>query len=481
MSDLPHGLNLIAGQRADADRAGTSLDPATGQPIGTFADASRADGARAIAAARAAFGTSPWSRDRALRARVLNEFADRIEEHRAELTDLIALENGKIRPEAAFEVGLTPGKLRYAAALALTDTGRAAETAPGSYSRVLKEPIGVAGVIVPWNSPLFLAARSLGPALAAGCTVVLKMPAQTALVADRLAGIAASLAGLPPGVLNVVVEAGSEVAELLVASPDVDAVSFTGSTPTGRAIMAAGAATVKRLVLELGGKTPVVVLDDADLDAAVPVIIAGVTVFAGQFCMAGSRILAQRGIAADLRDRLAAGLEAVVAGPASDPASMMGPLIDRASAERVDRVVAEAAGYAKVLVRGGLVAGQPAGAALVRPSLLEVDRADRPVVQMEIFGPVATFEVFDADADAVALANATPFGLAAGVWTRDVDRAQRVAREIRAGTVWTNNWALVADQFEEGGYKSSGLGRLNGLRGLEEFQEFKHYVHQVPA
>jgi betaine-aldehyde dehydrogenase len=480
MSALPHGLHLIDGKRTDASSSGTSLDPATGQPIGTFADASRADGERAIAAARTAFDTTAWSRDRGLRARVLNRLADRIEERSAELIELIALENGKIKPEAAFEVGLTPAKLRYAAALALTDTGRAAETAPGSYSRVLKEAIGVAGVIVPWNSPLFLAARSLGPALAAGCTVVLKMPAQAALVADLLADIAADLDDVPPGVLNVVVERGSAIAELLVASPEVDAVSFTGSTPTGRAIIKASAATVKRLVLELGGKTPVIVLDDADLDAAVPVITAGVTVFAGQFCMTGSRILAQRGIASELRARLSAALEAVRVGPSSDPASQMGPLIDRASAERVERVVTEAAGYAQVLVRGGLVADQPPNAAFFRPSLLEVDSVDHPVVQDEIFGPVATFEVFGTDAEAVALANATAFGLAAGVWTRDVDRAQRVAREVKAGTVWTNNWALVADQFEEGGYKSSGLGRLNGIRGLEEFQEFKHYVHQAP-
>jgi acyl-CoA reductase-like NAD-dependent aldehyde dehydrogenase len=208
----------------------------------------------------------------------------------------------------------------------------------------------------------------------------------------------------------------------------------------------------------------------------VPVLTKAVTTFSGQFCMTGSRVLAQRGIADELRARLSKSLAAVKVGPGDDPASEMGPMIDAASARRVDGLVAAAAGYGTVILRGGLPAGAEHSAYYL-PSLVEVSNLDTPIVQQEVFGPVATFEVFDTEADAVRRANATEYGLAASVWSRDVDRPLRVGRELRAGTVWTNTWAIVADQFEEGGFGQSGLGRLNGLRGLAEFQEHKTYAH----
>jgi acyl-CoA reductase-like NAD-dependent aldehyde dehydrogenase len=220
------------------------------------------------------------------------------------------------------------------------------------------------------------------------------------------------------------------------------------------------------------------IFDDADLDAAVPVLTKAVTTFSGQFCMTGSRVLAQRGIADELRVRLSESLAAVKVGPGDDTASEMGPMIDAPSARRVDGLVAAAAGYATVLVRGGLPEGTE-DSAYYRPSLIEVSDVDTPIVQHEVFGPVATFEVFDTEADAVRQANATEYGLAASVWSRDIDRPLRVGRELRAGTVWTNTWAVVVDQFEEGGFGQSGLGRLNGLRGLAEFQEDKTYAQNI--
>jgi betaine-aldehyde dehydrogenase len=480
VAELPHGKHLIAGVRTGAAEGHSSYDPATGEPIGTYAEASPEEVRAAIAAARTAFADTGWSRDRQLRARVLNELADRVRDRADELVALLARENGKIVSEAAFEISLVEPKLRYAAALALTDTGTAAETTPGSYSMVHKEAIGVAGIITPWNSPVFLAIRALAPALAAGCTAVLKMPAQTALVADLLSSILAETGALPPGVVNLFVEGGDEGAKQLVDSPDVDIVCYTGSTDVGRQIMAAGGATLKRLCLELGGKTPMIVFDDADLAAVVPTLVAGVTVFAGQFCMTGSRVLVQRGVAGKVRDALAAALLGVRLGPASDPESQMGPMIDRASVERVDRIVEEAAGYGRILVRGGPVTdGTLAAGAFYAPSLVEVDDVSAPIVQQEVFGPVATIEVFDTEVQAIEMANATEYGLSAGIWTRDVDRPPRVGSRLRAGTIWTNGWALVADQFEEGGFKQSGVGRLNGRRSIEEFQELKHYVHQV--
>ncbi|MGW7200225.1 aldehyde dehydrogenase family protein [Streptomyces chryseus] len=468
--------HFINGQLVASTRTAASTSPADGAVLGEFADADIAQGAQAIAAARAAFEDSAWSRDRQLRHRVLHAMADRIEQRSDELIAMLAQENGKVLGEAAFELSLTPSKLRYYAALALTEAGRATEVAPGLHMSSVPEPIGVAGVIVPWNSPVVLTIRSLAPALAAGCTAVVKLPGQTGLVNGILNEIFADIPDLPVGVINSLTETGDEVARLLVSSPDVDALSYTGSTRVGRQIMADASRTLKRVSLELGGKTPMIVFDDADLAAVVPMLTMAVTTFSGQFCMTGSRVLAQRGIAAQLREELSKALSEVRVGPGDDPASEMGPMIDAASAARVDGIVAEAEDYATVLVRGGQLAE---GSALYRPSLIEVDDPSTRIVQEEVFGPVATFEVFDSETEAVELANCTEFGLAASVWSRDIDRPRRVARRLKAGTVWTNAWAVVVDQFEEGGFKQSGLGRLNGLRGLEEFQEHKTYAQVV--
>ncbi|WP_234347797.1 aldehyde dehydrogenase family protein [Streptomyces specialis] len=473
-----HARNLIGGRWVDGHAIGESHDPATGQVIGTFADAGAVTARAAIDAARHAFATTDWARDRELRARALHEMADRMQRRRDELVALLSRENGKKPADAAMEVDSTIPKLRYNAALALTDTGRAAELRPGSYSMTLHQPLGVAAVIVPWNSPVILAVRSFAPALAAGCTVAMKMPAQTALTNGLLYEIIAETPSLPPGVLNAFTESGNEGAPLLVSDPGTDVISYTGSTAVGRRIMADAARHLKPCSLELGGKSPMIVFDDADLDAAVPVLTAAVTTFAGQFCMAGSRVLAQEGIADRLRERMTSALHGVVVGPGDDPKTGMGPVIDREQALRIDALVADAQSYGTVLVCGGLV-NPDGGDALLRPSLVEVADVTAPLVQHEVFGPVATFEVFADEAEAVARANATEYGLAASVWTRDVDRPLRVAREIDAGTVWINGWGVIRDQMEEGGFKQSGVGRLNGPHALAEFQEIKHLVHDV--
>lgn len=469
--------NYIGGQWLTSSRPGESREPATGDVLGRFYDADVEQVDEAIRVARDVFTHHEWKDNRELRATALFELATAFEHHRGELVALLARENGKIVPEAEFELSLVAPKLRYYAALALADTGRAAEARPGVFSMALRQPIGVAGVIVPWNSPVILAVRSFAPALAAGCTAVVKLPAQTALVNHAMARVVAEAASLPAGVLNLFTESGDEGAKRLVQSDQVNVVSYTGSTQVGRKIMEAASASLKRLSLELGGKTPMIVFDDADLDRVVPTLVKGITTFSGQFCMTGSRILVQAGIAAQVRERLASALEKVVVGPGDDPASEMGPMIDMANARRVEAIVADAAPHAEVIVRGGPVEDGPLSrGAYHRPTLLGVDDIDSPLIQRELFGPVATFEVFDDEADAVRRANATEYGLAASVWTAGGDRALRVARELEAGTVWCNAWAVVLDQFEEGGFKQSGLGRLNGVRGLEEFQEIKHLV-----
>jgi betaine-aldehyde dehydrogenase len=471
----------IDGEWVGSDTVSESVNPATGVVLGQWADGGEAEARAAIAAARRAFETSPWSRDPSLRHQALNEMADRFAARAEELGTLVTRENGKKIAEGRFE-GTSPGPtLRHNAAMALTGTGISAEVAPGQWFSTYAEPAGVVGIIVPWNSPVALLIRSLAPALSAGNTVAVKMPGQTALVANLVSQIIAEVTSLPRGVVNIFTESGNTGSPYLVASPDVQVISYTGSTTVGRLVAAGGAATLKRLNLELGGKTPMIVFDDADLDATVPLLAAGITTFAGEFCMTGSRILVQRGVADQVRTRLAGLLENVRVGDGMDPQTDMGPLIDKADVTRVDDVVQAALAYAKPIVRGGPATdGALAAGAFYRPALLEVEDVNTDLVQKEVFGPVATFEVFDTETDAIARANATEYGLAAGIFTSSINISRRVSREIHAGTVWTNTWAAINDGFAEGGYKQSGIGRLRGPLAITEFQEAKTVVHAIP-
>ena len=469
------GQWVATGQQLD------SVDPATGEVIGTYHDGGSAEAHYAIEVARKAFLQTGWRENRRLRAKALNEMADRFEARTDALVEILSLENGKIRPEALFEVSMVPSKLRFYAALALTESGRAIEVAPGRYSTVLRQAMGVAGIIAPWNSPIVLFIRSLAPALAAGCTVVGKLPGWTAQTNHLMCSVFAEVKSLPTGVLNVFSELNSDGARVLVDSPDVPTISFTGSSRTGQSISAAGAKHLKRFGLELGGKTPVILFDDADLDAALPKVEKALTVFAGQFCMTGSRLLVHRPILDEVRQKLAARLEAVKVGPASDPSSDMGPLINRDNVERVNGLVEAAiAQGGKPVVRGGpFDSGPMAKGAFYRPTLLEITDHSMAIAQDETFGPVLVMQAFDTEAEAVDLANNSYYGLAASVWSRDIDRPMRIGRKLEAGTIWINNWAVVYDETEEGGFKQSGAGRLNGIAAMEDFIEYKTYVHEV--
>jgi betaine-aldehyde dehydrogenase len=273
----------------------------------------------------------------------------------------------------------------------------------------------------------------------------------------------------------------SDGARFLIDAPEVPTISFTGSSATGQAISAAGAKNIKRFGLELGGKCPVLLFDDARLEKALPTALKALTTFAGQFCMTGSRLLVQRPILDRVRTELAARLQAVRVGPASDPSSEMGPVISRENVRRIDDMVEAAiAEGAQVVVRGGPFKDGPlARGAFYRPTLLEIADPSMTIAQEEVFGPVLVMQAFDTEADAVRLANDSRYGLAASIWSSDVDRPLRIARQIEAGTIWINNWAVVYSETEEGGYKQSGLGRMNGVAAMDDFIEHRTIVHEV--
>lgn len=469
--------NWIDGSWSGCGAVQESLNPSNGKVVGTYVSAGRAEGELAIAAARRAFDTTDWPRATAARAQALYRLADVLESRVADLALMLSRENGKLLAQTTWEVRIAVDTMRYSAASALTQlSGRAGEPVPGMHFWSVPEPMGVAGIIVPWNSPIVLATRAIGPALGAGCTAVVKMPGQTALTNALFAEAIADAGELPAGVLNILSEDGNEVAPALVASSDVNVISYTGSTHVGRAIAAAAAPTIKRLNLELGGKTPLILFPDIDLDAVLPQLVASCVLMNGQFCVTGARVLVHRDIADTVRTRLGEALGQVRLGPSEDPESELGPLIDSASVERVDRLVEEATAYATVILRGG-PASDPALAsgAFYRPSLLEVDDTNVPLVQDEIFGPVQTLELFSDEREAVEKANATVFGLGASIFTGDAQRARRIGRQLASGQVWINAWALLSEHFEEPGMKQSGYGRLCGPSAINEFQNLKVY------
>lgn len=463
--------HYIAGTwRDDGPPVAESTNPADGAVVGRYVPGSRALADEAARVARAAFDDGAWAMSPRLRAQALYEAADRLEAARDEIADLVVAENGKLRAEALGETMGAISEARYYAGLARAIRGTMQEIAPGQMSLFQREPAGVAGIIVPWNAPVTLLMRSLGPALAAGCTAVIKPAAQTPLVHARIMQCLADCPSLPPGVVNSINENGTEVGEAMVASADIDVISFTGSSRTGKKIMAGAAATLKRVGLELGGKAPAVIFADADLDKAVRELTHGSLNMAGQICVAAARFLVHESVARDFEARMVAAYRAVRVGPGADPQSQMGSLIDMASQRRLMGLI-EQAGDEGELVLKGAPTGQ---GAFLTPTLFRIADLQSPLVQEELFGPIVALETFADEAEAVARANGTAYGLAASVFTSDVSRAMRVSRAIRAGTVWINSHLRLFAEAETGGYGQSGLGRLHGIEGLYDFLETKH-------
>ncbi|OWT56151.1 aldehyde dehydrogenase family protein [Candidimonas nitroreducens] len=460
---------------------GDSFNPATGLAAARYADAGLAEGEAAIAAARRAFQYSAWRRSPRLRADVLLRFADRLEARKDEVADWLVTLNGKLRREAVGEILGAASELRYYAGLARNLFGRIAEIEPGCYTSLEREAAGVAAIILPWNAPIILLARSLAPALAAGCTVVVKPAFQTALAQNLALECLVQDERIPAGVVNSVIESGSTVSQLLCTSPEVDVVSFTGSTAVGKRIAQASAGTLKRLSLELGGKSPAVVFADAADERSVAGIVAGSLIQAGQQCTAISRVLIQDSVYTDFTRRLAEAYGAVRVGPGNDPRSQMGCLIDIANRDRIAGLVERASAVGEVLVQGRVPGGELARGAFIEPSMVAVEDLSSDYIQRELFGPLVVVERFRDEDEAIARANATRYSLASSVWTADAARSRRMAARMRFGTVWANTHNKLFAEAETGGHADSGYGRLHGQEGLNDFLETKHFYYELPA
>ena len=461
-------------QRQAGDGYSESVNPANGEVLGEFADASRDDVARSIQSAAEAFRSTQWAQSPRLRAKVLLDFADRLEARIPAVSELLTLEHGKPIAQSRMEIALSVAELRFYAGLARNVFGRVMEVEPNNYSMLASEPMGVAGIIVPWNAPIILLVRSLAPAMAAGCTSVVKAAPQTALTNAAVFAALTEVEDLPAGVINMFAETGSNGAKALVSSSDVDVISYTGSTEVGKRIMRAGADTMKRMNLELGGSAPCLIYPDADLAHLVPSLVFAGLFISGQQCVAASRLVVHESIVDEVTEQFAGALADVVVGPGINEATQMGPMIDAASRDRILGLIDDAPASVEWALKGSAPAGDLASGYFVTPSLACVGDRAESLVNCEIFGPILTIQSFSDDDEALALANRTNYGLAASVWTRDLRRAQHLARRIESGTVWLNKHGQLHAEIETGGYKESGLGRLHGVEGLHEFLQTKH-------
>ncbi|VCU69225.1 Phenylacetaldehyde dehydrogenase [Pigmentiphaga humi] len=476
---MNHASHYIDGQWLDAlqggARRGESFNPATSQASATFAEGGQPEAEAALAAAERAFRTTDWRRSPRLRAAILLDFADRLEKRTDEIADWLVTLNGKLRREALGEIAGTVSELRYYAGLARNIFGRVIEVEPHCYATLDREAAGVAVIIVPWNAPVTLLVRSLAPAIAAGCTAVIKPAHQTALVHNMVLETLVCDARIPKGVVNSVIESGSEASRTLCASPLADIISFTGSAEVGKRIAQTASGTLARLSLELGGKAPAIVFKDSNPARTAAGVAAGALVMAGQQCTAIARVLVEESYFDEFAGALAQTLEAVRIGPGNDASSQMGCLIDMRNRDRIAALVDDAARSHTMHLRGHIGDGPLARGAFITPSLVEVEDLASPFIQNELFGPLLVIERFRDEADAVTRANATRYGLAASVWTRDATRARRVASQIRSGTVWANTHNRLFAEAETGGHHDSGYGRLHGQEGLNDFLATKHF------
>ena len=451
------------------------IDPSTEEITAEVPDADEKDVNRAVAAAKAAFDSGAWPQTTAQeRGRILFRLAERVRKESAKLAELEARNSGKPIVEAEYDIADVATCFEYYGGLATKVLGHVNPVPDNALSLSLREPVGVAGQIIPWNYPLLMAAWKLAPALAAGCTCVLKPAEQTPLTALEFAHYFAD-AGLPAGVVNIVTGFGESAGAPLVKHPDVNKIAFTGSAAVGKTIVKAAADTVKRVTLELGGKSPNIFFADADFEAAIDGALFGVFINQGEVCSAGSRILVEKPIYSKFVDAMSAKAKTIRLGPPLERETKMGPLVSKEQFERVCSYQEIGKKEAKVAAGGGRPSAMARGYYVEPTIFYDVENSAR-IAQEEIFGPVAAVIPFANEAEAIRIANETPYGLAAAVWSRDIFKAFRVVKALRAGIVWVNHMQPTYVEAPWGGYKQSGFGRELGPWGIEEYLETKQ-VH----
>lgn len=447
-------------------------DPSTEEIIAEVPDADASDVDVAVKSARSAFDSGAWPQMTAQdRGRLLFKLSDRIRKESAKLAELEARNCGKPIVEAEFDVNDTATCFEYYGGLATKVLGQVNPVPDNALSLSLKEPVGVAGQIIPWNYPLLMAAWKLAPALAAGCACVLKPAEQTPLSVLEMASWFDEI-GFPPGAINIITGFGGSAGAPLVAHPDVDKVAFTGSAAVGKIILRSAADSIKRVTLELGGKSPNIFFADSDFEAAVDGALFGVFINQGEVCSAGSRILVEKAIYSKFVEALAAKTKSIKLGAPLDRQTKMGPLVSKEQYERVRQYQEIGKNEAKLVAGGGRASSFAKGYYVEPTVFADVNNGSR-IAREEVFGPVAAIIPFEGEAEAVRIANDTPYGLAAAVWSRDIFRALRVVKAVRAGIVWVNHMQPTYVEAPWGGYKQSGFGRELGPWGIEEYLETK--------